>query len=416
MPGSLTNCVEMRSCLDSKMDHVMGIMEEGFPLTGSHPYCLKFAQACHGCTMETCSVIGPWRHLVASEGSEATDTEGACRGITIQNCVCRGVKDSGFDTHENGEDIAFVNCVVEGGEEHGFNVRSPGVQVKNCTVVGVDDYGIYLFQDAKDCIITGNSIKRAGSGIRLADTTARVIISNNKIQDCGDHGIHLGNSVTDIQIIGNEINNCNVSANNAAIYDVSVATTGTNRITVVANRIVNNHRAIRMLNDSTGWKIALNTVETNNNTSQLTGTNKLFANTGDTALADNIIGATPQVWAVDFPNGSTMGTSYVSLAGGNATTTINNRRIPIGFSFTITAIRANVQTNSLNTGTLTLGFVDDGAVVASCTMAAGSTGQAETTGLNVTVAAGSLCAFSLNTGAAASGSYEVRPVVMEITV
>ena len=286
--GSLTWAVLMRSCLNSKLNHVNAIMEEGFPLTGSHPYALRFSQANQDCTMESCTLRGPWRHLVASEGSTGSNCEGVCRGITISNCFVTGVKDSGFDTHQNGQNIKFIGCTVQGGEEHGFNVRSPGVTVQDCQVLDVDDYGIYLFDFATRARISGNFIRGAGYGIRLEPTDITdVMITDNNIVDCQSGAIYLADNNTDIVISNNYIDNCTVGNNNAGIYDTSTTSNPTTRINVTGNIITGCHRAIRMNADSTAWKIVNNELTGNNNPSTIVGTNKIFMNTGDVNVLDN---------------------------------------------------------------------------------------------------------------------------------
>jgi copper-binding protein NosD len=291
MPGSLTNCVQMRSCIDTHFIDVYGIMDQNMTLTGSHPYGIKITQACQNCSAELCGLRGPWRHFVASEGSTASNCEGPCRGITIENCYCYGVMDSGFDTHESGENIQFVGCTVMGGAEHGFNVRSPGVQVKNCQVFDCE-YGIYLFQDADNAQIIGNYVKGCDYGIRFSTGMVGELIADNTCISCQAAGIYLTDDDTDINIVNNRIINCNLGANNAGIYDTSTATHGCLRVKVVNNRITGNHRAIRMLNDSTEWQIFDNNCDGNNNTSQLVGINRLRANTGDTRLQDMMIPTT----------------------------------------------------------------------------------------------------------------------------
>ena len=288
-PGSLTNNVQLRSCLNST---ISGCTLERTPtatFTGSGPYGAKFERACQACKIVNCTFIGRWRHsVVASEGTASTDGEGVCRGIQVIGCTSDGADGGHYDTHENGEGISFDGCVATGGQEHGFNMRCPKVSVRNCTVSGTPQYGIYFFGECSDGSITGNTVINVGSGIRLSSSVERLTISDNNISHCGAHGILLDILDKDITISNNIINTVTEDAANGAIYDVSTAGNPVTNITVIGNRITGSNRAIRMLNNSTGWKIAFNTCEGNSNTSTLVGTNKILGNSGDATLVDNI--------------------------------------------------------------------------------------------------------------------------------
>jgi hypothetical protein len=120
----------------------------------------------------------------------------------------------------------------------------------------------------------------------------------------------------------------------------------------------------------------------------------------------------------DYASSSTMGTNRYQSLSGDATvsTTFTQRQITFDVDIKITRVRANIITNSLNTGSLQFGIAGSGGFLASHTVAAGTTGLQSSGVLSVVIPAGTAIAFLLSTTTAASGTYEVRPINIEYEV
>jgi hypothetical protein len=138
-------------------------------------------------------------------------------------------------------------------------------------------------------------------------------------------------------------------------------------------------------------------------------------NTDDITITANpagIGGFLPLV--AEVPSSTQTGLSYIAIGGSSASTTLTNRTIEVGMDLKVTAVRARVQTNSTNGSGLQFGIVDDGVVIATVAVAAGATGYFENElSSPVTIAAGSMVAISVN-HLGSSGTYEARPVSIEI--
>jgi hypothetical protein len=121
-------------------------------------------------------------------------------------------------------------------------------------------------------------------------------------------------------------------------------------------------------------------------------------------------------FSTDYGSSTALGLRYQSISGdSSSTTTIAHRQIPISNDISIKTIKVNMQVNSMNQPTRA-GIVDDGVIVASVSIPATTTGPQSATITGVTIAAGSQVALVFDTMTAASGTYEIRPLMVEYEI
>ncbi len=122
-------------------------------------------------------------------------------------------------------------------------------------------------------------------------------------------------------------------------------------------------------------------------------------------------------FATDYASSTTLGSNrYQSIAGDSSvSTTLSQRTTLVTNDIVVKSVRATMVTNSMN-ATTRAGIMDDGVLVASVSISAGATGTISNTGLSVTIAAGSAIALVYDTQSAASGTYEIRPVMVEYEI
>lgn len=121
-------------------------------------------------------------------------------------------------------------------------------------------------------------------------------------------------------------------------------------------------------------------------------------------------------FATDYSSSSSLGaTRYHSISGDTSVnTTFNNRRNRFSYDIRLTKVGANIQTNSTDGG-LEVGLATSAAFAASVVIPAATTGYFEQA-VNAVIPAGTDIAFRLSTLATTTGTYEVRPLIVEYEV
>lgn len=156
-----------------------GTSSEG--LTG-YSYGVCEVGACSGGIISNSTAINI-RHFyttvaTASTGGVPSDY-GQPTGTKIVGCTSIFPKNAGFDTHEHGRDIQFLDCTVIGGHHVGLQVRAPGTVVKNFTCIDTLGCAVWIRGGATgntyaaDTIIDNVVARRTNLGVDFSGTDWR---------------------------------------------------------------------------------------------------------------------------------------------------------------------------------------------------------------------------------------------------
>lgn len=134
-------------------------VEDALATTG---YGINWTGTCQDCKTVN-SVFVRCRHAVTNTSGGI----GLCRRLSYENCTSYDSINNGdaFDTHSNGEDIAFVNCVTYDASANGFNIECGTATLIGCKAIRSNRSGIVL---ATNITLTRNRFTAVGC---VVDTT-----------------------------------------------------------------------------------------------------------------------------------------------------------------------------------------------------------------------------------------------------
>ena len=147
-------------------------VEDALATTG---YGINWTGTCQDCKTVN-SVFVRCRHAVTNTGGGI----GLCRRLSYENCTSYDSINNGdaFDTHSNGEDIAFVNCVSYDASANGFNIECGTATLTACKAIRSDRSGIVF---STNITLTPNRFTAVGC---VVDTTTQF------------YGFNIGNGST----------------------------------------------------------------------------------------------------------------------------------------------------------------------------------------------------------------------------
>jgi len=166
------------------------------------------------------------RHLTTTGGG--TTSFGIPKNIVVTNCVARGMKDAGFDSHPGARNVQIKGCTVDGSLQDGITLQADSFICENNTILNCSRHGI-LVQNLSVKPLKGNisgnkiiNVTSNGVSIGLDDVYKNIdslVINDNYIENAGGSGIiqPSGLSVIEdknIKILGNTLKNIT----NHAIY------------------------------------------------------------------------------------------------------------------------------------------------------------------------------------------------------
>lgn len=196
-----TNCLieGMEFVMDPNQTYMQHTMTGG-------TYGLSMRSACESILIDRCFWIGCWRHCFTTTGSSETDKEGVPRGIQLSNCFADSNGEQAYDTHDEGEDITFVNCVYNGtrarttsgtDDTDAFNSRCPrtwyiGCSVFNCTGDAFsfsDDFGGIKSCQVHNIMQTSGGSK--GRAVNCEGGRNEIVISDLSVERCAGNAVHM---------------------------------------------------------------------------------------------------------------------------------------------------------------------------------------------------------------------------------
>jgi hypothetical protein len=244
------------------------------------------------------------RHAVTTGGAGGKLENGVQRNIVVANCTSMAADTAHFDTHDPAENVTYIGCAAIGGkpalqEVVGFQMRGANSSIIGCSVLQAIGKGILIFHAGSNgATITGNTIAGVrsvggtlGIGIHLDSSgTSRHTIAGNVIKQCDGSAIVGESGNNDVVLSGNVIDSTNLVVPDASIVFHSAA-----RITVIGNKIINNHTGspIAMKGSSNDWLITSNSFAQNssNNPAPLSADSTISNNSGY-----NPVGAVALPW------------------------------------------------------------------------------------------------------------------------
>lgn len=167
-------------------------VEDALATTG---YGINWTGTCQDCKTVN-SVFLRCRHAVTNTSAGI----GICRRLSYENCTSYDSINNGdaFDTHSNGEDIAFVNCVSYDASANGFNIECGTATLTACKAIRSNRSGIVF---ATNITLTPNRFTAVGCVI---DTTTQF------------YGFNIGNGSTTTSIATDQISIVGCSVFNTA--------------------------------------------------------------------------------------------------------------------------------------------------------------------------------------------------------
>ena len=136
-------------------------VEDALATTG---YGINWTGTCQDCKTVN-SVFVRCRHAVTNTSGGI----GLCRRLSYENCTSYDSINNGdaFDTHSNGEDIAFVNCVSYDSSANGFNIECGTATLTACKAIRSNRSGIVF---STNVTLTSNRFTAVGC---VVDTTTQ---------------------------------------------------------------------------------------------------------------------------------------------------------------------------------------------------------------------------------------------------
>jgi hypothetical protein len=127
-------------------------------------YGINWTGTCQDCKTVN-SVFVRCRHAVTNTSGGI----GLCRRLSYENCTSYDSINNGdaFDTHSNGEDIAFVNCVSYDSSANGFNIECGTATLTACKAIRSNRSGIVF---STNVTLTSNRFTAVGC---VVDTTTQ---------------------------------------------------------------------------------------------------------------------------------------------------------------------------------------------------------------------------------------------------
>lgn len=99
---------------------------------------------------------------------------GAPTGSVIGDSVSKNARGAGFDTHECGSDITFVNCTTIGGVHVGFQARCVRNAIISCTARDCTGAALNIASSARNTFVSGLQAVRTNTGtVQSIDWTER---------------------------------------------------------------------------------------------------------------------------------------------------------------------------------------------------------------------------------------------------
>ena len=192
--------VRFNSCIDGS---IKDSLFEGFLDTPGHVgYCVMASNATNGLHV-TGNTFGECRHAFTTVGG----SDGFPANIIIEGNTAKGTLQAAYDTHVSGKHIIIYGNASYNSKGSGINCRSPHTEIINNEIVAPATHGVSMSETLNYNVkIEGNTITRAGQlGIAASVLANDVSIKNNIIYKSGLDGIRYGSSISQINIIGNEI-------------------------------------------------------------------------------------------------------------------------------------------------------------------------------------------------------------------
>jgi hypothetical protein len=203
----------------------------------SNTYNLQYGISIKACSqnviISNCTSIGRFRHAFAVSdgvGSSVADImAGVVRNEVVSNCVAIGGEVAAFDTHADGEMIAFDNCKVLGSNTtYGINIRNHRTKVINCSVHSALTLGFYFYENANECEVINCSAYNCGwYGLYFSDGVSNIKVMGGYYSSNADHGINIGSNSDYITLL-------NVSSTN----NVGAGIQATDAINLTINNCV----------------------------------------------------------------------------------------------------------------------------------------------------------------------------------
>jgi hypothetical protein len=211
-------------------------------------YGISFTDACQDCTA-TGNTMRNLRHAFTTNNTVASSYGITRRCLVANNTIYNNVPNTGgssgdaFDTHAGSDQIAFVSNIVQGAYGHGINAEcrklvAIGNLINGSTAAGIRHAPYADYTSA--CIITGNTIEKAGDDTDTNDYGIRVVVPNGVLagQDqCIVQGNRVSAKNTGIQLEANttyKIVNFTISGNVVALRPTLTGATTTTIETIYA--------------------------------------------------------------------------------------------------------------------------------------------------------------------------------------
>lgn len=154
-----------------------------------------------------------FRHVRHAVTTGDTTVFGPVRGLTVAGCTVSDAEFGALDTHSGSSGVSFVGNTITGCVLEGINTDATDLVIVGNSISGVNRIGIRVEDTSGRVLISGNQIRNVNAG----GTTGRgievqadnVVITGNLISDCDEDGIRIISPAAEGIVITN-----NMSINN----------------------------------------------------------------------------------------------------------------------------------------------------------------------------------------------------------
>ncbi len=164
---------------------------------------------------------------------------GVAHGI-IEDCSIYGKDNDGMYI-SYATDVLITDCLVYSNEDNGVLIRdSSGVAVEDSSIWSCGHYGIWSDRSQNVTVMNNNVQLVGGDGVHVTGTVTEINILNNQISSCSLAGIHL-ESPSKLKLINNTISDCteegidSTSCSDLVIANNSIATVSGHGIYLLRN-------------------------------------------------------------------------------------------------------------------------------------------------------------------------------------
>ena len=212
--------MQLQACIEGKIIRPRFVDLSNNAAASRYGYGVSLGAGCRDMRIIDPEMVGG-RHCVTTAASSASLVGGVARACVITGGTARECTNIPWDTHEEGDQITFVDCQVIDSLDSGFHMRAPNSRLVNPIVDNVKGAGIVLTATATRSMVDGGRVSRcragpatnayASQGVRLDGVEQEII--NTRIHDTQEDGIRVA-AVTGVRVAHVRVESAGLSGSN----------------------------------------------------------------------------------------------------------------------------------------------------------------------------------------------------------